>query len=184
MRSGNPILIDKTVFFLREFFVLSIQQKRHSRRREQRPFGILLILRAKVAPRKISNLNRISMPAVPRFPALSVALSRYRSRSFNLKTAFHAFKLHTKVASSRSLSSFHFASSSPFPLPPPPVAPRVLFLPPPVRGIFSRGSSIRLHSSHRKRGSFESLLSSLVFHGLMLPGRRLVGGIRIYLGTP
>lgn len=35
-----------------------------------------------------------------------------------------------------------------------------------------------------KGGSFESLLSFLVFHGPMLPDQRLVATTRIYLGTP
>lgn len=106
---------------------------------------------------------------------LSRFIARYRNRSFNLKTAFHAFKLHAKVASSipfllfiPRVSSLALSSTDFF-----------LFLllsprlPSPVPSIFSRGSSIRLHSSHRKRGSFESLLSFLVFHGLMLPDQHV-----------
>lgn len=121
------------------------------------------------------NLNRISTPAFLTPPSL--ALSRYRSWSFNLKTAFHAFKLHAKVA-----SSIPFLPFIPR-FPPALLSPDFFSGSSPIPGIFSRGSSIRLHSSHRKRGSFESLLSFLVFHGLMLPDQRFVGGIRIYLGT-
>jgi len=100
--------------------------------------------------------------------------SRYRSWSFNLKTAFHAFKLHAKVASSIPFLPFI-----------PRFLPALLspdFFSAPPRYDFARF----LHSSSfepSEKGSFESLLSFLVFHGLMLPDQRFVGRIRIYLGT-
>jgi len=66
---------------------------------------------------------------------LSLALSRYRSWSFNLKTAFHAFKLHAKVA-----SSIPFLPFISLPLSSRPISFRLLSYP---RYIFARF----LHSS-------------------------------------
>lgn len=94
--------------------------------------------------------------------------SRYRNRSFNLKTAFHAFEtIHRAKVASGTFPFFLFRLST---------------LSLPFRYIFARF----LHSSsfEPSEKGFESLLSFLVFHGLMLPDQRLVAGIRIYLRTP
>lgn len=51
-----------------------------------------------VSLRAMFSRSRSPSPP-PHRPSLTGFLSRYRSRSFNLKTAFHAFELHTGQSS-------------------------------------------------------------------------------------
>ena len=128
----------------------------------------------KVVPKisNLKNLNRISMPAF-----LTPFLSLYRDIGADRSTLKPHFTPSNYTPKWHRAFPFFLSFPSRSPL------ARFLFGFSPIPGIFSRGSSIRLHSSHRKRGSFESLLSFLVFHGLMLPDQRFVGRIRIYLRT-